>query len=141
MGKNAVAAGLADEALQHGCGDVEIGNDAILQRTHGHDGPGCAADDGLCLMPDAAHPQFVAARVDGDDAWLPHDDAPALHVDQCVGGAQINADILGKHSVYSPEKACKNVAELTHTVSPIPGLCGFTEIRAAVVPCGGPAAP
>ena len=129
--QNAVAAGLADEALQHGRGNVKIRNNAVLEGAHRHDGAGCAANDRLGLMADAAHPQLVAARVHGDDAWLAHDDAAALHVHKGVGGAQINADVFGKHSVYSPEKACKKVADFSHTDSRFRGCPGQVNSRSS----------
>ena len=129
--QNAVAAGLADEALQHGRGNVKIRNNAVLKGAHRHDGAGCAANDRLGLMADAAHPQLVAARVHGDDAWLAHDDAAALHVHKGVGGAQINADVFGKHSVYSPEKACKKVADFSHTDSRFRGCPGQVNSRSS----------
>ena len=126
-GQQSAAAGLTDKALQHGGRNVKVGDDAVLERAHSHNGARRAADDCLGLMPDAAHPQLIAARIHGDNARLPHDDAAALHIDQCVGGTQINADVFGKHSVYSPEKACKKVADFSHTVPRLRGCTALLE--------------
>ena len=115
VGQKAVAAGLADEALQHGGGNIKVCDDAVLQRADRHNGAWCAADDGLCLVPDAADAQFIATRVHGHHAGFAHDDAAAFHVHQRVGGAQINADILGKHSLYSPEKCSQSFFQFAHS--------------------------
>mgnify|MGYP006996845083 CR=1 FL=1 len=107
--QNAVAAGLADEALQHGRGNVKIRNNAVLEGAHRHDGAGCAANDRLGLMADAAHPQLVAARVHGDDAWLAHDDAAALHVHKGVGGARSMPMSLVNIACILPKKHVKKL--------------------------------
>ena len=90
--EHTVAAGLFEEVLQHIGGDVEIGDDAVLQGTHRHDAAGGTADDSLCLAAHAAH--LIGLGVHRHDRGLAHDDALALHVDQSIGSTQINANVL-----------------------------------------------
>jgi hypothetical protein len=65
-------------------GDLEVGDDAVLQGTDGADLLGSAAQHLLGLGPDRQH----AARdlLDRDDRGLVHDDASALHVHERVRG-------------------------------------------------------
>ena len=91
-GEHAVAAGFFEEGLQHIGGDVEVGDDAVLQGADRHDAAGGAANDGLCLSAHAAH--FVALGVHGHNRGLTHDDALALHVNEGIGSTEIDTNIL-----------------------------------------------
>ena len=112
-GEHAVAAGLLQEVLQHIGGDVKIGNDAVLQGAHCHDAAGGTADDGLCLAAHTAH--LVGLGVHSHHRRLPHDDALALHIDQSIGGTQVNANVLRQktHCKVSPSSF---PVDLSHSV-------------------------
>ena len=84
--------------LEHGGRDVEVGDHAVLERTDRHDRSGRAADHFLGRRADGEH--RVAAHVDRHNGRLTHHNALAFHENQGVRGAEINADILGKHLMY-----------------------------------------
>ena len=85
-----------DELLQHLLGDGEVGDDAVLHGPDGFDvarhlaehrlGFGADGLDGLLAVGAA----FVA---DGDDGGLVEHDPLAAHVDQRVGGAEIDGEV------------------------------------------------
>ena len=77
-----------------------------------------------------AFEKCTALAVESDIVEIEKDTA-ALHVHKGVGGAQINADVFGKHSVYSPEKACKKVADFPHTDSRFRGCPGQVNSRSS----------
>lgn len=83
--------GLLDEVLEHFGGDVEIGDDAVLQGTHGGDGAGGAADHFLGLAAHGHH--HVVFHVHRHHGRLPHDNPLAPHIYQRVGGPQIDPNI------------------------------------------------
>jgi hypothetical protein len=85
-----------DELLEHLLGHREVGDDAVLHRPDGFDvarhlaehrlGFGADRLDGLLAVGAA----FVA---DGDDGRLVEDDPLAAHVDQRVGGAEVDREV------------------------------------------------
>jgi hypothetical protein len=96
--EEAVAVHLVDEVLQHLLGVGEVGDDAVLHRAHGVDVPRRAAEHALGLGADrdddlAAARGFVLHR---DHRGLVEHDALVAHVDQRVGGAQVDRQIAGK---------------------------------------------
>ena len=84
----------ADEVLEHPLGDLEVGDDAVLQRPHGDDVRGRAADHPLRLGADRQ--DLLGLAVDGDDRGLVDDDAPALDHHERVGGAEVDAHVVGE---------------------------------------------
>ena len=84
--------GFFDEVAEHFLRDVEIGDDAVLQRPDGRDGAGCSAQHALGFV---SHGQNLVP-LDSDDRRLAQNDALVLDVDQGVGGAQVNANVIGE---------------------------------------------
>ena len=56
----------ADEVVQHALGDVEVGDDAVLERTYGDDVRGGTTDHALGLGADCEH--LLGHAVDRDNA-------------------------------------------------------------------------
>ena len=103
---------LLDEVAEHLLGDVEVGDDPVLQRPDGGDRSGRASEHALGLDPDGV--DLTRALVDRDDARLGEDDASAADVDERVG---------------SPEIDC-------HLPPPEPAQCApKTHERASLVDC------
>ena len=92
----AVLVHLLDEVAEHLLGDVEVGDDAVLERPDGGDGARCAAQHPLGLGADGV--DLARARVDGHDRRLREDDAPPSHVDEGVGGAQVDGHVAAARS-------------------------------------------
>ena len=87
----AVLVHLLDEVPEHLLGDVEVGDDAVLQRPDRRDRPGRPAEHALRLDSDRVH--FSGALVDRDHRRLgEHDSAPA-DVDERVGGAEVDGHV------------------------------------------------
>ena len=81
--------------MEHHLDGVEVGDDAVLEGTHGDDALGRLADHRLGF---GAHAEGAPGPgVDGDHARLGDDDALAAHVDEGVGGAEIDAEIAAEH--------------------------------------------
>src|SRR5256885_12070064 len=87
------------EEAQHLLGDVEIGDDAVLEGPHGEDAVRRAAQHALGLEADAF--DFAAGFFDGDDGRLVEHDALTLDPDQGVGSAEIDGDFIRR--APSPE--------------------------------------
>ncbi len=86
---------LFDKVFQHCRRYVEVGDHAVLQGTHRHDGAGGPAQHFLGLL---THRQnLIGTHVHGHHGGFPHYNALAPHKYQRIGSSQINADILGKH--------------------------------------------
>ena len=82
---------LLDEVAQHLFADVEIGNDAVLQRTDRADVIRRAADHALRLGADCERPPVF--HVDGDNRRLVEHDAATAYVDERVSGAQVDGHV------------------------------------------------
>ena len=92
--KTALVAHLVDERFQHRLGDFEIGDDAILHWADRDDVAGCATQHPLGFV---AHGEdALGAGLDCDHGRFAQDDAAIADVDERVGGAEINADVVGK---------------------------------------------
>src|SRR5229473_4009693 len=94
--------GLLNEVAQHAFGDLEVSDDAVLERTDHDDRAGRTAEhllgfgaDGenaaaiTRVLPERHHRGFIAY------------DTFALDVDQRVGGSQINGEIFRKPAKHS----------------------------------------
>ena len=90
----AVVADLVDEGLEHRLGDFEIGDDAVLHRADRDDVAGRAAEHALGFVADGE--DRLRARLDRDDGGFAQNDAAVAHINERVGGAEINADVVGK---------------------------------------------
>jgi hypothetical protein len=71
---------------------VEIGDHAVLERPHREDTVRRAAQHALRLEPDAL--DLPGGFLDGHDGGLVEHDALTLHVDERVGGAEIDGDLV-----------------------------------------------
>ncbi len=90
----AAVADLVDEGLEHRLGDFEIGDDAILHRTDGDDVAGRAAEHALGFVADGQ--DAFGTGFDGDDGGFAQDDAAIADIDEGVGRAEIDADVVGE---------------------------------------------
>ena len=82
---------LLDEVAEHLLADVEVGDDAVLQRADGLDVAGRAPDHPLRLGADRE--RAAVARVDRDHRRLVEHDAAAAHVDERVRGAEVDGHV------------------------------------------------
>ena len=80
-----------DEVLQHPLGDVEIGDDAVLQRAERLDVLGRAAEHRLGLVPDPD--DLVVGLADRDDRRLVEDDAAIADEHEGVGGSEVDRQV------------------------------------------------
>ena len=80
-----------DEVAQHLLADIEVGDDAIAQRTHRRDVRWRATDHAFGLGTDRDRTPIV--HVDRDDRRLVQHDAFAAHIDQRVCRAQIDGHV------------------------------------------------
>ena len=112
-----------DEVAQHLLADVEVGDHAVLQRADGLDVAGRAAEHALRLDADREHAAVVG--VDRDDRRLvEHDPAPS-HVDERVGGAEVDGHVAAndggepglRHRDGAPDGASDRRTGLAGTVA------------------------
>ncbi len=104
---------LLNEIAQHLLGDVEVGDDAVPQRSNRLDVGGGAADHALGLHPHGQRP--VGLGVDGYHRGLIEDDALTAHIHQRVGGAQVNGHVPAskrKQRVSHGSLTCQRAASV-----------------------------
>ncbi len=89
--REAVLVDLLDEVAEHLLGDVEVRDDAILERTDGRDRAGRAPEHPLRLDADGVH--LARPLVDRNDRRLGKHDAAPADVDQRVRGAKIDGHV------------------------------------------------
>ena len=89
--REAVLVHLLDEVAEHLLGDVEVGDDAVLQRADRGDRSRRAPEHALRLDADRVH--LARALVDRDDRRLGENDAAAAHVDERVRGAEVDGHV------------------------------------------------
>ncbi len=87
----ALHARLVDEVAKHRLGDLEVGDDAVLQGPDGHDAAGRAPEHALGV--DAHGEHALGVSLDGDDRGLDQHDAAAAHRDQRVGGTEVDGHV------------------------------------------------
>src|SRR6185436_64579 len=104
----AVLVDLLDEVAEHLLRDVEVRDHAVLQRPDRLDRPGGAPKHALGL--DSNRVNLARARVDRDDRRLRQDDSAPAHVDERVGGPEVD-----RH-VAAPEP--REIAEKPHKKRP-----------------------
>ena len=95
--REAVLVHLLDEVAEHLLGHVEVGDDAVLQRPDRGDRARRAAEHPLGL--DADRVDLARALVDRDHRRLGEHDAAAAHVDERVGGAEIDGHVAAAEAV------------------------------------------
>jgi hypothetical protein len=101
--REAVLVHLLDEVTEHLLGHVEVGDHAVLQRPDRGDRAGRAAQHPLRLDPDRVH--LAVPRVDRDYRWLGEHDPTPPHVDQRVGGAEVDRHVAAAKSCQVTEYA------------------------------------
>ncbi len=85
-----------DEVPEHRLGNLEVRDDAVLHRADGHDVARGASQHPLGFF---AYGQDVGgAGLNGHDGRLPEHDAFIPHVNERVGGAQVNSNVVGKQA-------------------------------------------
>ena len=85
---------LADEIHEHLLGGVEVGDHAVLHRTHRLDVRRRATEHLVGL--DADRFDLPSRDVESDDGWFVEDDAAAAGEDAGVGGSEIDCHVRGK---------------------------------------------
>ena len=83
-----------DEVPEHGFGYFEVGDDAVLEWADGDDVARGAAEHAFGVV--AYGEDFAGAAFDGDDRGFAEDDAGILDVDEGIGGAEVDADVIGE---------------------------------------------
>jgi hypothetical protein len=83
---------LSDEVAQHLLGDLEVGDDAVAQRSRGRDRRRRASDHPLGLVADRVN--LAGGQVRRDDRRLGDDDPPPAHVHERVGGSEVDRHVL-----------------------------------------------
>ena len=86
---------LIDEVTQHCLCYVEVCDHAVFHGTDGNDVAGCTSDHFFCFVAHSQH--FFCLYVDGYNGRLIDDDAFFTHINQCIGGTQVDTHIFGKH--------------------------------------------
>ena len=76
---------------QHGLGNLEVGDDAVFERTDGDDVAGRAAEHAFGLIADGE--DFVRAGLHGDHGGFAQHDALIAYIDQGVGRSEIDPDV------------------------------------------------
>jgi hypothetical protein len=94
----AVLADLADEVLEHLLGEGEVGDHPVLHRADGDDVVRGASEHALRLHPVGLDPPLPTLGVlaHGDHGRFVEHDALAPDVDQGVGGAEVDREILAE---------------------------------------------
>ena len=96
---------LADEMLDHLLRHLEIGDHAVPQRPDGGDVARGAAEHQLGLLAHRQHLLAAADIGDGDHRRLVQHDAPTLHVDQRVRGAEVDGHVGREEAEQAREHA------------------------------------
>ena len=87
---------LLDEVAEHRLGDLEVGNDTILEGADRRDVTGGATEHPLGLVTDGEN--LGRTRLDRDDGGFAKDDSLVFNVNKGVGGSEIDADVAGEKS-------------------------------------------
>ncbi len=94
---------LLDEVAQHLLRHVEVGDDAVLQRTNRLNRSGRAAEHPLRLHADRVH--LARALVDRDDRRLRQDDAAPANVDEGVRGSEVDGHVAAAETRHRGKEA------------------------------------
>ena len=94
MDVHLAAVRLLDEVAEHPLGDLEIGDHAVLHRADRLDVAGRAAEHLFRLGADRF--DLVGQFVEHDDRRLAHDDAAIPGIDEGIGGAEVDRQVVRK---------------------------------------------
>ncbi len=97
---------LADEVLDHLFSNFKVGDHAVAHRADRLDMARRAAQHHLGVIANGEHLLLAAARDDRNDRRLVQNDAPALHIDQRVGGPEVDGHIGREHSKQTTKHLC-----------------------------------
>ena len=92
-----------DEVAEHLLGDVEVGDHAVLERADRLDRPRGAAEHPLRVDADGVH--LAGRRVDRDHRGLGEHDAATAHVDERVGGSEVDRHVAAAEAGQVPENS------------------------------------
>jgi hypothetical protein len=117
--------GSFDEVLEHFLGDVKIGDHPVLHGLDGYNVAGSPAQHFLGLMANGFNLSGVS--IDGNNGGFVDDDSLSAGVNQGVGSAEIDCEIIGEET--------ENRSEVKHflnqlsrgTVDPLGLLSCYTE--------------
>jgi len=102
---------LLDELLEHLLGHGEVRDHAVLHGADGGDGAGGLAEHLLGFLADCLN-GFLgvgsAFEADGDHGGFVENDALTAHVDQRVGGAQVDGQVVGEVAAEKAEHGVLN---------------------------------
>ena len=99
---------LADELLQHLFGHGEVGDHAVLHRTYDGYGARRLAEHLLGALADGLNRFFgvrSAFHADRHDRRLVEHDAATAHIDQGIGGAEVDGQVIGEVTAKKTEHA------------------------------------
>lgn len=89
----------SNELLEHLLSDRKVGNDAILHWSNSADIAWNAAEHLLSCFTDgmdSCFPVLSAFLTNGDDARFIEHDAFSAHVNERIGGTEVDGEIVGK---------------------------------------------
>src|SRR5215207_4522183 len=99
----AILVHLLDEVAEHLLGHVKVRDHPVLEGTDRLDRPGGPAEHPLRLDADGVH--LGGARVDGHYGRLREYDPAPAHVDERVGGPEVNGHVAAAHTCEVAEEA------------------------------------
>jgi hypothetical protein len=85
-----------DEVAQHGFGDFEVGNHAVLHGSNSHDVSGRSAQHPLGFLTDRQH--VGRASLNGHDGGFAQNNAPVSYINERVGSAKVYPNVVGKQA-------------------------------------------
>src|SRR4051812_36540789 len=92
-----------NEVLDHFLSGLEIGDNAVFQRTLGVDLGGGASEHELCFVAESERHHDAAHVFHRDDGGLVEHDPPALYVDERVGRTEVDGHVGGSETKYFVE--------------------------------------
>ena len=91
LGKHGALVRAENKAVEHIRGHIKVGDNAVFQRSHGHNGAGGAADHLLGLGAGGNH--TLGLYIYGYHAGLPHNNAALAVADHGGGSTQVDTNI------------------------------------------------
>ena len=107
---------LLDEVAEHLLADLEVGDDAVLERSDRLDVGRCTADHPLGLEADSQGPAVVG--VDRHHGRFVEDDALTTHIDEGVGGTEVDGHVATDHSTETRKQGVSHHGARAFVVGP-----------------------